>query len=345
MNDVLFYDKLVPFFNKTQRRGQLDSKEVVLKINSFAFGDTLCATPTLRKLAEAYAKEIIVCSNEHNIFKHNPYVKFHINQKDFKEEYYDQYEVFSTYDCVGKRDKRGIECNYAGFDLRRAHSSDIGLDLSPEEMHCDYYPGLVKFGDVDAQFINENKYIAIHVTKTWPSRTWPQEKYEKLIEALNKAGYPVALVGADSPPEPGLWKSDRSCYDFEDLNFKGLSFINRTSLDEAYYVIKNSEAFITLDTGLLHLAGCTDTHIINIGSSVRPKFRIPYRHGSQKYKVDFVGGDCELFCASEPKYSVIEHGSANSIPPVPFCLEGKPTFECQPSAEKVIDVTLEVLNR
>ena len=111
MNDVSFYDELTPFFDRTQRRGQQGSKEVILKINSFAFGDTLCATPTLRELAKAYAKEIIVCSNKYDIFKHNPYVKFHIRQEDFKEEYYDQYEVFDTYNCVGKPDKNGIECN------------------------------------------------------------------------------------------------------------------------------------------------------------------------------------------------------------------------------------------
>ena len=229
MNDISFYDELTPLFDRTQRRGQKDSKEVILKINSFSFGDTLCATPTLRKLAEAYAKEIIVCSKQHDIFKHNPYVKFHINQEDFKEEYYNQYEVFNTYNCIGKPDKNGIECNYSRFDLRRIHSSDVGLDLSPEEMHCDYYPGLVEFDDADSQFINKNKYIAIHVTKTWPCKTWPKEKYEKLIKALNEAGYLVALVGLDLPPEPGLWESDRLCYNFDNFDFKGLSFLNKTS--------------------------------------------------------------------------------------------------------------------
>lgn len=345
MNKAPFYKEASPLFSVKKSRGQLTAKDVILKINAFSFGDILCATPTLRKLAEAYAKEIIVCSNKRDIFRHNPYVKFHIEKEDFKEEYYDQYEVLNTYNCVGKPDKNGIECNYARFDLRRVHSSDIGLDLCPEEMHCDYYPGPVEFDDISSKFINEEKYVTIHVTKTWPSRTWPQEKYEKLIKALNEAGYLVALVGVDLPPEPGLWVSNRSCYDFTNLNFKGLSFMNKTSLDEVYYVIKNSEVFITLDTGLLHLAGCTDTHIINIGSSIRPRFRIPYRHGSQEYKVDFVGGDCELFCASDPKYSVMVHGTINSIPPVPFCLEEKPTFECQPSSEKVIDTALRILSK
>ncbi|MAH49822.1 hypothetical protein CMI37_28640 [Candidatus Pacearchaeota archaeon] len=341
MNDVSFYDKLAPLFDRTQRRGQENSKEVVLRVNCSGLGDTLCCTPTLRKLAKAYAKKIIVCSFHYDVFKHNPFVKNHISHDELAEDN-QQYEIFDTYKFLRKNEKNDI-WNTARFDLRRIHASEIGLDLLPEEMQCDYYPGPVEFDKEDLQFIKNNKYIAIHVAKTWPSRTWPKEEYKKLIKGLNEVGHPVVLIGLDLPPEPGTYKTDKTCYDTRDWDFEGLNFINKNSLDESYCIIKNSEAFITLDSGALHLAGCTDTHIINIGSSINPRFRIPYRHSSQDYKVTFVAGSCDLFCASDPKYSVVEHGSLSSVPPVPFCLEEKPTFECQPNAEKVINATLETL--
>jgi len=342
MNNVSFYDKLAPLFDRTQHRGQENSKEVVLRVNCSSLGDTLCSTPTLRKLAKAYAKEIIVCSFRYDVFKNNPFVKRHINYDEFEKEEQQRYKVFDTYNFLKKKREGGI-CNTARFDLRRIHASEIGLDLLPEEMECDYYPGPVELREEDFRFIKNNKYIAVHVARTWPSRTWPEKEYKKLIKGLNESGYPVILIGLDLPRESGTYKTDKTCYDTKDWDFKGLNFINKNSLDESYYIIKNSEAFITLDTGALHLAGCTDTYIINIGSSINPKFRIPYRQGSQERKVSFVEGSCDLFCASDPKYSVIEHGSLSIPPPLPFCLEGKPTFECQPNAEKVTNVVLEAL--
>ena len=104
MNDVSFYDKLTPLFDKTQRRGQLTAKDVILKINAFSFGDTLCATPILRKLASAYAKKINVCSCKPFLFKNNPFVKHHINHDEFREEHNQQYEVFDTFNLHTKLD-------------------------------------------------------------------------------------------------------------------------------------------------------------------------------------------------------------------------------------------------
>jgi hypothetical protein len=225
---VPFYQDSAPLFDKNKSRGQLTAKEVILKINAFSFGDTLCATPILRKLALAYAKKIVVCSSKPSLFKNNPYVKFHISHDEFKDGYNEQYEVFNTFNSIGKADKTGIERRYSEFDMRRCHAADCGMDLLPQEMTCDYYPDPVEFKDGEQKFINNNEYVVIHIAKNWPSRTWGKKSYE-------------------------------------------------------------------------------------------------------------------AFCASNAKWSVVEHGSSNSIPPLPECLEGRPTFECHPSPDKVFTSTLSVL--
>ena len=232
MNDVSFYGDLAPLFDENKSRGQLTAKDVILKINAFSFGDTLCATPILRKLASAYAKKISVCSCKPFLFKNNPFVKHHINHDEFREEYNQQYEVFNTFNSTGHADKTGIERRYSEFDMRRSHAVDCGVDLMPGEMTCDYYPDLVEFEDQDQKFINDNKYIVIHIAKNWPSRTWDKKNYEKLIENLNGAGYKIALIGFDQPREPGKYQHDKSCYNFSDLEFEGVSFLNRSSLDQ-----------------------------------------------------------------------------------------------------------------
>ena len=104
-----------------------------------------------------------------------------------------------------------------------------------------------------------------------------------------------------------------------------------------------SLCFITMDSGLLHLAGTTDAHIIQLGSSINPEFRAPYRHGSQEYKYHYVGGGCSLFCASDMKHGVKEWGDIQGVPPLIGCLENKKTYECHPSVESVLGKILNLI--
>jgi FkbM family methyltransferase len=98
-----------------------------------------------------------------------------------------------------------------------------------------------------------------------------------------------------------------------------------------------------MDTGPLHIAGCTDTHILQLGSATHPLLRIPYRNNTQNYKYDFVGGSCNIFCNSDLKYNVQEWGHINAVGPLTECSENKPTFECHPHVDKVIDKLREII--
>jgi len=62
--------------------------------------------------------------------------------------------------------------------------------------------------------------------------------------------------------------------------------------------------FYNHGSGLLHLAGTTDAEIVQLGSSINPEFRSPFRRGSQQYKYHYVVGGCGLNCASDMKYGV-----------------------------------------
>jgi len=98
-----------------------------------------------------------------------------------------------------------------------------------------------------------------------------------------------------------------------------------------------------MDSGLLHLAGTTDVNIIQLGSSIDPEFRSPYRQGSQNYKYHYVRGGCGLNCASDMKYGVREWGTIQGIPSLVGCLERKKTFECHPSVLQVYQKILEIV--
>jgi len=324
--------------DETQMGRQKDAKDVILKLECESFGDSLCSTPTLRKLAKSYGKKIIVCSHKPFVFENNPYVKFHIHNNDFKEEFREQYEVLESF----KLEPNEMHLKYGSVDIRKIHCFNLGFDLKPDEMHCEYYPGAINFKESDENFLNSESYIVIHISKTWPSRTWLKSNYENLITNINKAGYKVALIGFDQPKEPGGNNYDKSCYNFEDFVFEGVSFLNRTSLDQDFEIIKKANICITCDTGILHLAGCTDTEIIYIGGSIDPALRAPYRYGGQSYKFSFVGGECKIFCGSDIKYCLTEHAQLNSLPLISECLEKKSTFECHPTHEQVFKKIAEV---
>ena len=93
-----------------------------------------------------------------------------------------------------------------------------------------------------------------------------------------------------------------------------------------------------MDSGILHLAGTTDTHIIQLGSSIKPEYRAPYRNGNQDYKYNYVAGSCGLHCASDLTYSLRDWGHIQSVTLIGNCLEKKPTFECNPSFNSVFEV-------
>jgi hypothetical protein len=118
--------------------------------------------------------------------------------------------------------------------------------------------------------------------------------------------------------------------------------MNKTDISQAHHLIQNSLAFVTMDSGLLHLAGTTDAEIIQLGSSIKPEFRIPYRQGSQQYKYNYITGGCNLACASDMKHGVREWGTVQGIAPLIGCLENKSSFECQPTVIQIYNRILEL---
>jgi len=51
-------------------------KDIFLDLSQCkALGDTICATPTLRKLFNSYNQKVVISTHFPEIFKNNPYVK------------------------------------------------------------------------------------------------------------------------------------------------------------------------------------------------------------------------------------------------------------------------------
>jgi ADP-heptose:LPS heptosyltransferase len=131
-------------------------------------------------------------------------------------------------------------------------------------MNCEYYPET--FEPIDGL---PEKYVLIHPVQTWPSRTWLAENWMKLTKLLNDRGISVVSIGKDSS-EVGFFNVDKPIFNFEIHD--GLNLMNNTSISQAWHLINKSIAFVTMDSGLLHLAGTTDSEIIMLGSSLKQNF-------------------------------------------------------------------------
>ena len=296
-----------------------------------ALGDTLAVTPTLRKLFNSYGKKISVATHQTEIFKNNPYVDNIFNE--ITDEIKNDYEVFESFN-IGYH-PNGICYKHNAMDIRQFHAVNLGFMLTRDEMSMDYFPD-----EVESIEGLPEKYVLIHPVQNWNSRTWDAKKWQMLTKLLNERGIAVISVGKDSS-ELGGSNVDKPVFNFNiDI---GLNLMNQTTLSQTWWLINGAMCFITMDSGLLHLAGTTDSEIIQLGSSIHPQFRAPYRKNNQGYKYHYVLGGCGLHCASDMKYGVREWGSIQGIPSLVNCLERKETFECHPTIFAVYNKVLEIV--
>ncbi len=302
---------------------------IALSIKSSALGDTLAAIPTLKKLSQAHGRALTVFSHHPYLFKDHPCVKntFHINSS--QEKYKTYVTPFSTKDQVNGKT---VEFKHAQIDIRQFHALSLGFSLTPEEMEMDLY-------------IEENwnvgfeNYVVIHPTHTWPSRTWDIHKWQELVYKLNNNNIPVVAIGKDSS-ETGFFDINKPVMDL-DIPY-GANLLNHpeSNIAKIRGLLKRAKCLVAMDSGILHVAGTTDVEIIQLGSSIHPYYRAPYRKGSQNYKYTYVGGTCNLFCTSNMKHHLKEWNDIQGVPPLIGCLENKSTFECHPTPKKILDTIL-----
>lgn len=316
-------------------------KPIYYLIHSISFGDTLAATPTLRYLSQSHEQRINVVTYNTHIFKNNPHVDSCISFIDFESVNKENIVKYESFTNAGRRDGNGIEKKFSHIDLRQIHAFDLGFQLMPHQMEYDYFAD-----PVELPYDFPETYIVCHITQNWPNRTWPTEKWQKFVDLLATNKIFTVLVGKDHSEKVhdsiSVDPIVKKCPKLD--NLYGLDLSNKLDLDGMYHVINGAKVLVTMCSGAMNIGGCTDTHILQIGSAQNPLLRIPYRNNTQNYKYDFIGGSCSIFCNMDLRYNVKEWGDINSVPPLTGCPENKPTFECQPPAEKVFSKLLDILS-
>jgi ADP-heptose:LPS heptosyltransferase len=146
---------------------------------------------------------------------------------------------------------------------------------------------------------SSQKYVAVHAAKAgWVSRTLPSSTWLAVIDGLQRNGLCPILVGTEQ----------------DDIACSALRFLVPDIHGQAR-LIASCACYVGSDSGLLHVAGATDTPIVGVFTCVRPEYRLPWRHGVLGWQCEAVVPDlpcvgCQERAPIPTTIEVCERGAA-----------------------------------
>ena len=160
---------------------------------------------------------------------------------------------------------------------------------------------------LDADGLNNtntlDRCVVAHCAVTWRNRTWPREFWETTLKDLTRRGWKVLTIGKD-----------------RDFEFQGPGFYNyknHFSIQQLSYLISCVGCFVANDSGMIHVAGTTQTRIVGLFTSAKGEYRVPWRQGEYGHNTTIVKPDIACYgCLHEYK------------PPVYFADCKFSSFEC-----------------
>jgi heptosyltransferase-2 len=166
-----------------------------------------------------------------------------------------------------------------------SNASERSLDLvRPFGINTKNYKSEISFNGVDTSaarkfiedFSDQSKrhLIGLHVGAGKANNRWSLEKYSLLVKKLEKN------FSANFYLTGGWAEKDELNYLMKNVDIKFGKFINRP-IPQIAALISMSDLFISNDTGIMHVAGTTDTPQISIFGPTNPFNWAPM--GSNKY--------------------------------------------------------------
>lgn len=194
----------------------------------------------------------------------------------------------------------------------RTHPVDYGFHMLSDRHVYDLNEKnylQIKADNIDISDLDLPKeYVVIASTGVEPVRTMPIDTANTLIDYVLEKGFVPVFLGKE--------ESDCGFNEFKikakplELNYsKGINLINKTNLLQSAKIIHESKAYIGMDGGLTHLAGCTNAFIIAGYTASNPNHVAPIRKGSQTYKFIPIEPEKELPNRYFQTYSSFKKGN------------------------------------
>lgn len=182
--------------------------------------------------------------------------------------------------------------------LSPAESDARTLFATPVLCHMTDYSSLMAFhGQLSADdkrirlpgFFNEDplkkhpgKAVLIHAGRSWPSKTFPTDWWQEVINELHRRNTPVILIGHDSKED-----STFGVLPVELGKFPGsVDLRNQLSLKQLIAVVARCTVLLSNDSAPIHIAGAFDNWIGLLATAKAPHLILPYRYGTQTWKAE-----------------------------------------------------------
>ena len=276
-------------------------QRIGLVLTSQGLGDCLFAQAVIRKLHELHKDrhDFDLFTHHPDLFSACPYIEdVHlITDKALRDQY--PHDVMLMFEPK--------KFPHHAMDTFDFISVPLGIgELSFREKQLEYFP--------KEQDQAESFDVVLNTSNTWPVRTWPIGNWQRLADTLIERGLRVAVVGKDT-----YSKADEMMKRSPPLD-RCRNLVNTLSLDQTFFTIRKARLFVSCQNGLSVLAGATDVEIVVLDFSIEWSKRAIYRNEDPHYKVTYVKGDCNIYCAVADRCPLPESGTE---------------FKCIPTYEKV----------
>lgn len=163
----------------------------------------------------------------------------------------------------------------------------ISTILGIENVIPDFKLPLVGNGDIKTKLAQygidkDDKYVAISPSARWKTKTWPPQFFAGILDAV-ASEFPkkkFILLGAKGELEASE-KVSSLCKIAKPINISG-----KTSLNELVEVIRNAEAFLTNDSGPMHIAAFLRVPVFAVFGPTFPDKTGPYWQWHKVYQSD-----------------------------------------------------------
>lgn len=172
----------------------------------------------------------------------------------------------------------------------------------------------------------ENKLVLVHPGKWWPSKTFPIEWWQEVIDKLSEK-LTVGIIGKFIDEKQGYL--DVECPE------NGIDFRDITSLGELIALISLAKCTLTNDSFPVHCAGAFDNWLVVIPTCKHPDHILPFRNGSQYYKTKSLYKKL-LLDDLEIRHTEFHIDSIDKIP------EGHTMYEYLPNPDEVVKTVFEI---
>lgn len=231
-------------------------------------GDQICAEPTLRYALHKFKEARITLGSElPELFQHLPFD----NVVRCGREKYDpaEYLIFDTIQSNGHLTWEFMShmlVNCVDYASLCSFRSMLPIEFKPVQLYPS--PDDVSVAEYYLSELVGSKYVVVHAGKHWPSKTFPKDWWNAVLDRLMYSGITPVLIGENCDDNRGTVDVDTTgCVDLR----------SRLSIMQCVALLQHSPVLITNDSSPLHMAASGSTWIGYIATVKHPDYITHWR--------------------------------------------------------------------